>query len=176
MEIKVFNENNLRDDEIDIVITRVKIYLINSNNEIIVASSNGGIQLPGGHVEEGEDSISACIREIKEETGIVLEKDVIPEPFFEIRHYMKNYKNLGVNRVAKIMYYFIKTDQIYEEQNTKLTENEKANNFEIRLIPYSNFEQEMTVVKNTNSQEINRVIAGEILESFLVLKRKFTFC
>ncbi len=29
-----------------------------------------GLTFPGGHVEDNEDTVSACIREIKEETGL----------------------------------------------------------------------------------------------------------
>ena len=171
MTTKIYNESNLKDNEIDLIVTRVKIYLINSNNEIMVASSNGGIQLPGGHVEEGESDIQACVREIKEETGIEIEKEIVPEPFFEIKHYTKNYKEQGINRIARIIYYLIRTNKTYNSQKINLTENEKANNFKIRSIPLVDFEKELTLVKETNSQEINRVIAEEILESFFVLKK-----
>ena len=171
MTTKIYNEANLKNNEIDVIVTRVKIYLINSNNEIMVASSNGGIQLPGGHVEEGESVIQACVREIKEETGIEIEKEIVPEPFFEIKHYSRNYKGQSINRIARIIYFVIKTNKTYDKQKTNLTENEKANNFEIRSIPFDDFEKELTLVKETNPQEINRVIAEEILESFFVLKK-----
>lgn len=170
MNTKTYNKDNLRDDEIDIIVTRVKIYLVNSNNEIMMASSNGGLQLPGGHVEDSETEAQACIREIKEETGIDIDSSVINEPFFEIKHYTKNYKDQGINRVARIVYYFVKTDKKYEKQNTSLTENEKLNKFTILSIPFDNFENELSIIKNTNEQEINRVIAEEILESFNILK------
>ena len=171
MTTKIYNESNLKNNEIDVIVTRVKIYLINSNNEIMVASSNGGIQLPGGHVEEGESDIQACVREIKEETGIEIEKEIVPEPFFEIKHYSRNYKGQNINRIARIIYFVIKTNKTYDKQKTNLTENEKTNNFEIRSIPFEDFEKELTLVKETNPLEINRVIAEEILESFFVLKK-----
>ena len=39
MNYKVFNENNLKDEDIDNTILRVKAFIINSKNEILVASS-----------------------------------------------------------------------------------------------------------------------------------------
>lgn len=167
---KIYNECDLKDSEINEIVTRVKIYLINSDNEIMVASSNGGIQLPGGHVEIGESTIDACIREIKEETGINIRREEILEPFFEISHYTKNYKNTNKNRISRIFYYLIKTNQKYNANNVCLTEHEKQNRFKILSIPYNKFEESLKQIYNTNDQEINKIIAKEILESFQVLK------
>lgn len=171
MDKKVYNEFNLKDSEINEIVTRVKIYLINSNNEIMVASSNGGIQLPGGHVENDETPEIACIREIQEETGIVVNQNEIPKPFFEICHYTPNYKGTNKNRISKIIYYVLKTDQKYNPTCVNLTENEKHNNFQIISIPYNKFEERLKFVNCNNEQEINRVIAKEILESFNYLKK-----
>jgi 8-oxo-dGTP pyrophosphatase MutT (NUDIX family) len=45
--------------------------VINKNGEILVASQHGtSWSLPKGHIEEGEDAITAAKREILEETGI----------------------------------------------------------------------------------------------------------
>ena len=103
--------------------------------------------------------------------SIEIEKEIVPEPFFEIKHYSRNYKGQNINRIARIIYFVIKTNKTYDKQKTNLTENEKANNFEIRSIPFDDFEKELTLVKETNPLEINRVIAEEILESFFVLKK-----
>src|SRR3989344_1701689 len=35
----------------------------------------GQLIIPGGHIDEGEDSYSAAVREVKEETGIDAERD-----------------------------------------------------------------------------------------------------
>ena len=111
MKYKVFNEDNLKDEEIDETVIRVKAFIMNNINEVLVASSNGGVQLIGGHVEEGEEQVNALKREIMEEAGIDVSNNEISEPFFEVRHYIKNYFNTSKNTVAKIIYYVIKTNK-----------------------------------------------------------------
>ena len=65
---------------------------------------DGYYMLPGGHVDEGETVLQACIRELKEELDIVVKpEDLIfrlAEPtkththfFFEVLHYEGNIKN-----------------------------------------------------------------------------------
>ena len=75
----IINDYNLKDEDITEVVKRVKVFLINSNNEILLGYCNHEYQCPGGHVYKNEDLITAINREIKEETGIVLNiKKAIP--------------------------------------------------------------------------------------------------
>lgn len=52
----------------------VRTFLINNNNVIIIKYKNNKnkdyYDIPGGKIEENENSIDASIREFKEETGI----------------------------------------------------------------------------------------------------------
>ena len=57
MKTLIFNESNLQEKDIDEIVTRVKVFLVNNKNELNYAISNGGMQLPGGHVESGEEYI-----------------------------------------------------------------------------------------------------------------------
>ena len=84
MEQTIFNECNLKEEEIDEISTRVKVFLLNSNNEFLLANSNGGCQLAGGHVEKNEELKNTVKREVQEETGIVLSSEEIYNPFYEI--------------------------------------------------------------------------------------------
>ena len=104
MRTLIFNEANLQENEIDETVTRVKVFLINYKNDIYYAISNGGVQLPGGHVEQGESYIDAIKREIQEEVGIMLENKEISKPFFEIKHFTKNYSGSNKNRISKKFY------------------------------------------------------------------------
>ena len=170
METKNYNEDNLKEDEIDSVVTRVKVYLINSKHKILAVHSNGGIQLPGGHVESCEDYLNAVIREIREETGIELSSSDKCVPFFEINHYIKNYRNQGINRIAKMVYYYVFTDKPYTKGKTHLTKHEIESNFEIVAMTLKNFERELKDVEKNNSQEINRIISKETLASLEKLR------
>lgn len=60
------------------------VILINSKNEILFTVRNkndnfepGKYCLPGGHIEEGEEPISAAVRELEEETGISLKESQV---------------------------------------------------------------------------------------------------
>lgn len=170
MKTIIYNPNNLKDENVSLKSIRVKFFMLNSNNDLLAVSSNGGIQLPGGHLEDGEDILDGCIREIKEETGILLEKDEIPEPFFNVKYYRPNFHDTGKNKLVEIFYYAIKSDKKYNEQNIHLTEHEKSINFKIITIPLEDFENRILDIKNTSDQEINRVISNEILEAFEVYK------
>ena len=170
METKNYNEDNLKEDEIDSVVTRVKVYLINSKPKILAVHSNGGIQLPGGHVESCEDYLNAVIREIREETGIELSSNDKCVSFFEINHYIKNYRNQGINRIAKMVYYYVFTDKPYTKGKTHLTKHEMESNFEIVAMTLKNFERELKDVEKNNSQEINRIISKETLASLEKLR------
>ena len=91
MEKIITNDYNLKDEEMTELVVRVKILLINSNNEILLGYSHNEYQCPGGHVEEGEDLIYALKREIHEEVGIVLDdEDTISECFYKTIYFNKN--------------------------------------------------------------------------------------
>ena len=76
----ITNKDNLKENEITEVVKRVKVLLINSNNEILLGYSHHDYQFPGGHVEENEELIDTVKREVLEETGIKLKVNNI-EPF-----------------------------------------------------------------------------------------------
>jgi 8-oxo-dGTP pyrophosphatase MutT (NUDIX family) len=54
------------------------LVILTRNSRILLSERSGDVYmtgswcLPGGHVEAGEDVVSAAIREVKEETGAVL--------------------------------------------------------------------------------------------------------
>ena len=165
----IFNDQKISDDEIDEVVTRVKNFIINDDNEIVCAKSNGGIQLLCGHVEKGEKYIDTIKREIEEEAGYVIDKNIIGPPFLEIRHYTSNYKNSGKNRMSNILYYLIKTNLKYNKDNTNLTESEKNHNFNVQFIKFDKFEEYMHL-QEKDQDELNKTIAKEILIAFKELK------
>lgn len=165
----VFNSQKIPDDEIDETVTRVKNFIINEDNEIVWAKSNGGIQLLGGHVEQGEKYIDTIKREIQEETGYIIDKNLIGQPFLEIRYYTSNYNNSGKNRI-NILYYLIKTNLEPNKDNTNLTESERKHNFNVQFIKFDKFEEYMHVQEKSES-ELHRTIAKEILIAFEELKK-----
>ena len=137
----VTNKYNLTEEDMTEVVKRVKILLVNSNDEILLGYSHHNYQFPGGHVEENEELIDTVNREILEETGMDLKlKDL--EPFARNLGYYKDWPEEGKNRKIEIYYYEVKTDEKPNLDNTSYTESEKDGGFELRYIPLSNVEEE----------------------------------
>ena len=171
MNIKVFNEDNLNEKEIDEVVTRVKAFIVNDKCEILTVSSGGGVQLIGGHVEDGEQMIDSVKREIFEETGIELASNDISDPFFEIVYYTKNYKNTSKNRMSDIWYYFINTEQMPDATKIHLTEYEKERGFELKWVAMKDFEEYVKPFLD-DKKEVSRNVANEILIAFEEFKKQ----
>jgi 8-oxo-dGTP pyrophosphatase MutT (NUDIX family) len=163
----VTNKYNLTEEDMTEVVKRVKILLVNSNDEILLGYSHHNYQFPGGHVEENEELIDTVNREILEETGMDLKlKDL--EPFARNLGYYKDWPEEGKNRKIEIYYYEVKTNEKPNLDNTSYTESEKDGGFELRYIPLSNVEEELK--KNAEEYGDKKGIAREMLELFSLYK------
>ena len=167
MKQLITNKYNLTDSDMTEVVKRVKVLLVNSNNDVLLGYSHNNYQFPGGHVEENETLVQAVNREILEETGIELNITNI-EPFACAIGYYKDWPAEGKNRKIEIYYYEVKTDEKPNLENTDYTENEKDGNFELRYIPLLNVEN----VLRTNAEEYGdkKGIAREMIDLFGVYK------
>ena len=124
MKQLITNNYNLTDSDMTEVVKRVKVLLVNSNNDVLLGYSYNNYQFPGGHVEENETLVQAVNREILEETGIELNITNI-EPFACAIGYYKDWPAEGKNRKIEIYYYEVKTDEKPNLENTEYTENKK---------------------------------------------------
>ena len=167
MKQLITNNYNLTDSDMTEVVKRVKVLLVNSNNDVLLGYSHNNYQFPGGHVEENETLVQAVNREVLEETGIELNITNI-EPFACAIGYYKDWPAEGKNRKIEIYYYEVKTDEKPNLENTEYTENEKDGNFELRYIPLLDVEN----VLKTNAEEYGdkKGIAREMIDLFGVYK------
>ncbi len=164
----ITNQYNLTDYDITEIVRRVKILIINSNDEILLGYSHNNYQFPGGHVEDGEELIQTVKRELREETGMTLNNlNIIP--FARAIGYYKDWPEKGKNRKIEIYYYEIKTDDRPNLNNTSYTKNEKDGKFELRYIPLSDVEEELR--RNVLKFGDEKGIAREMLELFAVYKK-----
>lgn len=163
----ITNKYNLTEEDMTEVVKRVKILLVNSNDEILLGYSHHNYQFPGGHVEENEELIDTVNREILEETGMDLKLTDL-EPFARNLGYYKDWPEEGKNRKIEIYYYEVKTDEKPNLDNTSYTESEKDGGFELRYIPLSNVEEELK--KNAEEFGDKKGIAREMLELFSLYK------
>lgn len=163
----ITNKYNLIDKDITEVVQRVKVLLINSNNEILLGYSHHDYQFLGGHVEEQEELIQTLNREILEETGIDLNITNL-EPFARGLGYYKDWPDPRKNRKIEIYYYEVKTDAKPNLNNTSYTDNEKEGDFELRYIPLD--QVEIKLKKNLEEYGDEKGIGREMLEVLSIYK------
>lgn len=149
----IYNYDYLNKEDINNVVKRAKIIIINSQEEILFAHSNGEYHLSGGHLEENETFDECIVREVFEETGIQIKKEE-RKPYLSIKYYTKNYPNDNENTLYITNYYLVKSDLKPNLDILTLTENEKKGNFELKYININNvieeLEQSIEEAKNKN--------------------------
>jgi ADP-ribose pyrophosphatase YjhB (NUDIX family) len=115
---------------------RVNGIIIKENKLLTVQINNSGFYcLPGGHVELGEDSKVAIVREMKEETNLDVEVErllAIAENFYEGKNGIK-YQELG-------FYYFLKLNKNINIKNYTVIEKDKDENITLEFKWYSSEE------------------------------------
>ena len=161
MKTIIYNHDNLKKEEIDETVIRVKALIINSYNEILLGYAHKTYQFPGGHLEENESLEEGLKREIKEETGIEIKENNL-KPFEKITYYSRNYRNTGLNRENEIYFYIINTDEKVNMNNSNLDDWEKAGNYKTKYVSLNNIEQ--VLVDSIPDNQINEIIVEEMLE------------
>jgi 8-oxo-dGTP pyrophosphatase MutT (NUDIX family) len=164
----LYNYDLLNKEDINETVIRMKLLLINSNNEILLGYSHKTYQFPGGHLEDGETLIEGLRREILEETGMELKLDSV-EPFMVIRHYNNNYHGTGSNRSSEVYYYTIKTDEKYNLDKVNYDAYEKDGHFELLYLPLDQIEE--ILILSIPDNEINACIVEEMLEALKEYKK-----
>lgn len=149
----VKNKNNIGEEEINNVITRVKALIITSDNKILLGHSHCEYQFPGGHVENDEALLPALKRELEEETGLIFDTDNLA-PFAVLKKYFKDYPSEKVNTKLLIYYYVIKDDRVPILKNTDYTLEELDGNFSLRYVP-------LDIIKCVINDNINACGDGE---------------
>lgn len=167
MKIIINNRDNLKESDVTEVVKRVKVLLVNSNNEILLGYSHKDYQFPGGHVKENENLVHAVKREIHEETGINL-YNLNLIPFAEMVGYYKDWPSIGKNRKIEIYYYEIKTDEKPNLAETEYTANEKDGNFELKYVPLEDVKQ--VLKENVKKYGDEKGIANEMIQLFNIYK------
>lgn len=149
----IYNEDNLTEEDINNIVARAKMLIINSKSELLLGYGHNTYQVVGGHLEENESYAECIVREV-EEIGIKLPLEE-REPFLEIIYYCKDYPKEGQNSKYIINYYSIITDLKPNIDKINLTENEKEGLFEFRYIPLNKALQELNnnleICKNKNT-------------------------
>ena len=160
MKEVLYNHSNLKDSDITEVVIRMKALIINGKN-IILANANNTYQFPGGHLEKNETFEECLKREVKEETGIIIENHKIDEPFMRVTYMNRDWPEKGNNRKAEIYYYIIETDKEPDLDNAELTEHEIETNFRLESIPLDDVIR--VIEENIPRNKKNEAIAPDMI-------------
>ena len=147
----IINDDDLKEEDIEMKVIRVKALILNSKGNILLAFNNNTYQFPGGHKDDNEGIDECIIREVKEEVGIDVSVD---EPFLSIETYDSNYFNTGKKVLNTIYYYRIITETKYDELELKT-------DFNLFYVDFSNIEN--FLISKIDSNEIDPKIAREML-------------
>lgn len=158
------NDYNLKDEDIESKVIRVKGLIINSKGKILLAHNNNTFQFPGGHLEDNEDMDSCIKREIKEETGIDVK--LRETAFLCIETYDNNYFNTGKKVLNSIYYYRFFTDDMPNFNETHYDELEMATDFNLFYIPFNDLGNFLK--KGIEDEKIDPAIGREMLNVFEV--------
>lgn len=170
VEILKYNDDNLRDDEIDEVVTRVRAFIVSSKNNMLIGRGDEGYELLGGYVEGNESYEDALKRCIFNETGILLDgKDSI-EPFYEIRYYNRNYKGSNINRLSDMVYFLVKTDKLPNYKKLKLSREEILQKLPIEVVKKGLFAKVLKDYIEEETNPIYQIKTKELLLAFDKLK------
>ena len=126
----IYNYDNIKLSDVTSKSVRIKVLLIN-NGKLLIGNEDGCFMFIGGHQEDNEKLIDTLKREVKEETGIELDSEVINAPFLKIIYLNKDYPNKGENRESDIYYYAVETIKLPNLENVNYTESEINKHFEL---------------------------------------------
>jgi len=161
IKIVTYNDDKLKDNEIDEIVVRAKCLLIDSKDNVLLGFCENSYQFPGGHLEKGEVIEDCLIREVKEETGISLKKDELKELMI-INHYTKNYRDSNKNRLNKIYYFLVLTDDEPNLDKTNYVERERLGGFTLEKVNLKDIDK--VLEGNVDANKINNLIVMEMLE------------
>lgn len=101
--------------------------MIYRKNKVLVqerVQSWKGISFPGGHVEDGESIVESTIREIKEETGLIISNlvpcgiiywynDETGDKYFVFNYKTDSFRGSLLNETAEGKVYWVEIDKLY---------------------------------------------------------------
>ena len=133
----LINPKNLVPDESWQTFRKVRAVIENEEGCFAISSEAGKYIFPGGKCDKGEADLAAIQREIREETGMILS----PEDFHEVLELETMYDNAVDYRTKTVRprhtitkYYYVKTNQVINQDKMNLTEGEIQENFKISFV------------------------------------------
>ena len=156
----IINDDTLELNEVDEFHSKVRVLLLDENNNLLVANYGNTFLFPGGSIDAGETIEDAVIRELKEETGVDYFIDELCY-LNVLKYYQRNYpKRDGSfkNRLVTTYYYVGKYKGVTKQT---LSLKEQKDNFKLQLISIDNLEE--LVLKNKTNNPRNIYFVNELI-------------
>lgn len=156
----IYNNDNINLSDVTSISVRIKVLLIN-NGKLLIGNEDGCFMFIGGHNEDNEKLIDTLKREVKEETGIELDNEVINDPFLKIIYLNKDYPKKDENRESDIYYYAVETNKLPDLENVNYTESEINKHFELINIDLN---KAIDIIKeNIPNHKDNEIISKDMI-------------
>lgn len=124
-KILTLDAKNYRNDMPEIFRIAVRGIIFIDGRLLMIEDSAGGVKLPGGGMEDGEDDMQTLCREVKEETGyVVVPKSVIPFGEIEEKR-LSVHEDMIWHQISRL--YFCDVEEI--KQECQYSANEKEHGF-----------------------------------------------
>ena len=175
VEILVYNDTGLKDDEIDQVVTRAKAFIMSSKYNMLIGRDDEGYKLIETAVGSKDDITTAMVNAIYNETGISLDNKDAIEPFFEIRYYSRDYMNTGINRLSDTVYFLVKSDKLPNLKKLKLTQMELNKKLPMEVIKRSELIGTLNDFIASENNTLAQVKSKEILLAFDKMRDVYNF-
>ena len=175
VEILKYNDDNLRDDEIDVVVTKVRAFVISSRLNLMIGKDKDGFHMIEAEVTSKDSLEDHLFKALYKETGIELDGRDKYEPFFEVRYYSRNYFHQGFNRLADTVYYLIFTDKMPNMKKLRLSERQLKEKIPMEYIFRDDFQGVVEEYIAGEKNIIKQIKAKEILLAFKKLKQVYEF-
>lgn len=161
----IINEKNLTANDIDKRTIKSRVFIINDQEEVIIAHYADLYLLPGGKVGKNETPLNCLKREVKEETGIDL---IVNDEnlLFLIKYFIKDYpprkeKDEKYNRLIETYYYLVKDNSEIKKHKLNLTKSELKKGFSLKRVKLKELADLITNHKSTNSR--HEIFVKELL-------------
>ncbi len=168
------NQSKLIDDELSSLPKEISagaiIYNLNNNSVLMIQGLNRFFGFPKGHIENNETPIQTMIREVREETGLDLDKinyKIIGDEMVQSFLLNKKYKTDGPSKVNRINIFYVVL--INEDQNKLILTKNDEEIIKLGWFRSDNAEKYMVNSKSNQLEFFNKakILINNVLNNFI---------